>query len=84
MREYEYIFALALHSELKNKIQGGIFVNVYKDSLWVKITHECGIIYETPLVSDFSNRVLNGCSAEYAAYEVLKLYRRFIKDTFFK
>ena len=33
MRDYEYLFATTLHEKLKEKIVGGIFVNVTPDDV---------------------------------------------------
>ena len=34
--------------------------------------------------TDFSNRILNGFSTDYAAYEVQKKYQKFVMKQFFK
>ena len=34
--------------------------------------------------TDFSNRMLNGFSTDYAAYEVTKKYQKFVMKQFFK
>lgn len=83
MREYEYIFSIAMHDKLRSQVKGGIYVDVRNNNLWVKITHQCGITYESCIVADFSKAVCNGYNAEYAAHDALKSYRRFITNMFF-
>lgn len=82
MREYEYIFAIALQSKLKEKINASIYVNVFKDQLIVQIKTRLGLNYETG-IENFSEKILNGYSTDYAAYQIVKEYRSYINGTFF-
>lgn len=34
--------------------------------------------------TDFSNRILNGFTTEYAVYEVTRKYRKYVMEQFFK
>lgn len=84
MVEYEYLFCTNLHSKLKEKIRGGIFIKVNeKDSLIVKIERKDGNNFDISF-TDFSNRLTHGFSTDYAAYEVQKKYRYFVMKQFFK
>lgn len=69
MTDYEYLFSTNLHAKLKERIQGGIFVKVNEnDSLVIKITRRDENNFDMSF-TDFSNRMLNGFSTDYAAYE---------------
>lgn len=76
----ENVFAMALQQKLKNKIVGKIFVKCTStDALYIQITAADGLEYVTHL-TNFTDRVLNGLSAEYAAYEVFGDYKKFIME----
>lgn len=84
MTDYEYLFSTILHAKLKERIQGGIFVKVNEnDSLVVAIKRKDGNNFDMSF-TDFSNRMLNGFSTDYAAYEVQKKYQKFVMKQFFK
>lgn len=84
MTDYEHLFSMNLHAKLKEKIQGGIFVKVNEnDSLVVAIKRKDGNNFDMSF-TDFSNRMLNGFSTDYAAYEVTKKYQKFVMKQFFK
>lgn len=76
----ENVFAMALQQKLKTKIAGKIFVKCTStDALYVQITAMDDLVYTTHL-GDFTNRVLNGWSADYAAYEVFSEYKQFVME----
>ena len=82
--DYKYLFETNLHARLKQNIIGKIFVKVNKnDSLIISIKSSGGIKFETS-ITNFSDRILNGYSTEYAAYEVKKKYKEYITKRFFK
>lgn len=84
MTDYEYLFSTNLHAKLKERIQGGIFVKVNEnDSLVIKITRRDENNFDMSF-TDFSNRMLNGFSTDYAAYEATKKYQKFVMKQFFK
>ena len=84
MLDYEYLFSTALHTKLKELIQGGIFVKVtWDDILIVKIKRQDGNNFEYSF-ENFSKRILNGFTTDYAAYEVESEYRRFVLKQFFR
>lgn len=84
MVEYEYLFCTNLHSKLREKIRGGIFIKVNeKDSLIVKIERKDGNNFDISF-TDFSNRLIYGFSTDYAAYEVQKKISRFCYETIFQ
>lgn len=80
MMDYEYLFATTLQQKLKTKIIGRIFVKVtLDDQLFIKIEHEDGLYYKM-FIDDFSNRIRNGWSTDYAVYEVVNKYRKFVTE----
>ena len=84
MLDYECLFSNHLYEKLKEVIKGGIFVKVNEnDSLVVEIKRKYGNNFGVSF-TDFSNRVLNGFTTEYAAYEVTKRYQKFVMRQFFK
>lgn len=43
-----------------------------------------GAIYVKVNENDFANRMLNGLTTDYAAYEVVQKYKKFVMTQFFK
>ena len=75
MTDYEYLFSSNLCTKLREEIRGSVFVKVNEnDSLVIKIRRKDGNNFDISF-TDFSNRMLNGFSTDYAAYEVQKNIR---------
>lgn len=84
MKDYEYLFAMNLHTRLKERIEGKVFVKVKEnDNLYVKIESFGDLRYEVELLN-FSERVINGLTSEYITYEIVKQYKRFVLERYFK
>ena len=84
MKDYEYLFAMNLHARLKEMIEGKVFVKVKgNDKLYVKIESFGDLRYEVEL-PDFSEKVMNGLTSEYIVYEIVKRYKCFILERYFK
>lgn len=82
--DYEYLFSMNLPAKLKEKIQGAIYVKVNEnDSLVIKVTRRDGNNFDVSF-TDFANRMLNGLTTDYAAYEVVQKYKKFVMTQFFK
>lgn len=80
MTEYERLFAMNLQQKLKTKIVGKIFVTATKDdALYIQITNSDNLEFKTYL-KNFTERMLNGWSSDYAAYEVVQQYTDFVID----
>lgn len=78
MNEYEQHFTTNLQAKLKTKIKGKIYCEVnWHDEIYVKIINADNVKYEHR-ITHFSERFLNGWSTDYAAYEIVKEYKRFI------
>ena len=73
--DYEYLFSMNLQAKLKEKIQGAIYVKVNEnDSLVIKVTRRDGNNFDM----SFANRMLNGLTTDYTAYEVVQKYKKFV------
>ena len=83
-RRNRCLFSNHLYEKLKGVIKGGIFVKVNEnDSLVVEIKRKDGNNFGVSF-TDFSNRILNGFTTEYAVYEVTRKYRKYVMEQFFK
>lgn len=83
MMDYEYTFSRILHSKIKEKVNARCYVTVIDDAVMVKIENEDGLIYRT-YIDNFADKLLHGYSSDYAAYEVLREYRKFINNKYFR
>lgn len=84
MKDYEYYFATLLHTKLKEKLVGKIFVAVDRnDGLIVNINSYGDINFKTRF-DNFSERLLNGWSADYVVYEFKKQFEKYLKQKYFK
>lgn len=80
--DYEYLFSMNLQAKLKEKIQGAIYVKVNEnDSLVIKVTRRDGNNFDMSF-TDFANRMLNGLTTDYTAYEVVQKYKKFVMTQF--
>lgn len=83
MAEYEYLFTKALHEKLKEKIVGKIFVRaVARDRVIIKID-SFGDLTFTMFLENFSEKILNGYSSDYACYEIVKEYKKVVLERYF-
>lgn len=84
MFDYEYYFAMTLQDKLKQKIKGNIFVSVTaNDSIYIHIVNKTHNVSYEQYYSGFSDKLLNGLTTSYAAYEIAKEYREFLNGRFF-
>lgn len=84
MRDYEELFARAVHEKIKEAVVGKVYVRVIpNDELLVEITSHGDIVFRK-ISYNFSKKIINGWSAQDAAYDAVDDYRRFIKSKFFK
>lgn len=68
---------------LKRKFRE-LYVKVNEnDSLVIKVTRRDGNNFDMSF-TDFANRMLNGLTTDYAAYEVVQKYKKFVMTQFFK
>ena len=78
-----YVFATNVHAKLKEVILGRVFTRVEDDSLYIEIRRMEGLIFKMRIY-DISKKITNGCTSEYAAYEVLRKYKKFVLNMYFK
>ena len=84
MTDYGYVFSTNLHAKLKEKVVGKVFVRLnYNDELYIKIESFGGLKYETRFVN-FSERLVNGVSTDYIAYQVIEGYKQTIITKYLK
>lgn len=95
MEDYEYLFSTELHKKLKEKVKGKVFVKIKHDKLYVEITkiNECNnhvrYIRSTDptyeyVMNNMADHILNGLSTSYLTYSILKEYRKFVNNQYFK
>ena len=81
---YKYLFSTVLYSKLKEKIIGKIFTRVvYNDTLLINIMSYDNIEFVME-INNFSEKILNGYSTDYAVYEVMNKYQKFITNQVMK
>lgn len=73
----EDIFTKTLHTLLKEQLVGKVFVKVNDDRLVVKIESFDSIKWNWS-IENFFERAIYGYTAEYAAYEIMGKYRKFV------
>ena len=83
MKDYEYLFATTLHAKIKDEIIGRVYVTVVDDEIRINIESSNGIKY-VYTQDGFAERFRNGWTTEYAAFEVLREYRKYIIKKYFK
>lgn len=84
MVDYVQVFAKNLREKIHLKVwHERIFIaRTYDDELFVRIALSGGPTFETS-IPDISNKIVNGYTTDYAAYEILQELRRFIIKTYF-
>lgn len=83
MCDFEYLVSTEIHKKLKEKVVGKVWVKVYHNELHIKITGNSGIEYEF-VRDNFDRRIINGYSSDYIVYEVIKDYKTFILNNYFR
>ena len=73
----EDIFTKTSHTLLKEQLVGKVFVKVNDDRLVVKIESFDSIKWNWS-IGNFFERAIYGYTAEYAAYEIMGNYRKFV------
>lgn len=84
MTDYGYVFSKALHAKLKGKIYARVYVeSTNDDKLNITISRSDEDLVFKMSIEDFAHKMLHGYSADYAAYEILEKYKRFIMNRYF-
>lgn len=84
MVDYGYYFSLQLHKKLKSKIKGRIYIGVNDDDvLFIEIKADaCDSLFKITF-ENFSRRILNGWTSDYAAYEVMREFKHAVMEQYF-
>ena len=83
MMDYEYLFAMTLHQKLRERVYGKIFCEVNRDNVLVVEIKSRGDWIFNMEFDNFSERFINGFTTEYAMYEVINKYKKFITNRYF-
>ena len=85
MQDYEYLFAMNVQQRLKDMVKARVYCKInQEDELYVEIEErDSGIGYYCA-IPNFSRKIINGYTSEYAAYEISRAYKNHIISRFFK
>lgn len=83
MMDYEYLFAMTLRQKLRERVYGKIFCEVNRDNVLVVEIKSRGDWIFNMEFDNFSERFINGFTTEYAMYEVVNKYKKFITNRYF-
>ena len=84
LKDYEYLFSTALHGKLKEKIKGGVRVEVDQEYDILNVTIKCDSIVWKKEFTAFTYKIHNGWSTDIAAYEVVKEFKSYVMHRFFE
>ena len=83
MMDYEYLFSMNLHQKLRERVIGKVYCKVNEENeLYIKI-ESFGNLKFSMAIDNFSERILNGYSTEYAVYEIMSKYEKFVHNRYF-
>lgn len=81
MLDYGYVFAKFLHEKLKAKVFAGVHVKcTEQDTMEIVITRTNENLIFRMEIQNLSEKILYGYSTEYATYEVLNKYKKFVQN----
>ena len=83
LRELDQIFAYNLQQKLKDQIYGKVYVKVIDEEIYISVACYSDIRFEAT-ISNFFEKILNGYTTDYACYEVMRQYRNFVMEKYFK
>lgn len=83
MMDYEQVFAMTLHQKLKEKVNGSVYCIVNQDNILIVEIKSRGDWTFNMQFDNFAERFLNGFSTEYAMFEILNKYKKFIINRYF-
>lgn len=84
MSQYCYDFSVALHAKLKERIYGHIYIKpINNDGLWIQITRNDGLDFEM-YIERLGEKMLDGYTTDYAAYEVVRKLKKYVMNLYFK
>ncbi len=83
MMDYEQLFAMNLHQKLRERVKGKVFCVVNQNNILVVKIKSRGDWKFSMEFDNFSDRFLNGFTTDYAMYDILSKYRKFITNRYF-
>lgn len=84
MESCEYLFAKQLWQKLKEIVVGKIYCRVTKvDEIYVKIVTFDNFTYEA-VIEHFSEKLVNGYTTDFCAYEIVNDFKKVITRRYFR
>lgn len=84
MADYEYLFSRMLQERLSQKINGTVHVEINEDTIVIYIADESRAIEYGFCIDGFAYKLVNGLTTSYVCDFVVKKYRNFLMNYFFK
>lgn len=81
MADYEYLYCIAIHEMLKERINAGIRVTIKDDDLIIYLKNDDNIFIHT--VYGITDKILFGYDKEIIVYKVVQHYKRYILRKYF-
>lgn len=81
MADYEYLYCIAIHEMLKERINAGIRVTIKDDELIIYLKNDDDIFIYT--VYGITDKILVGYDKEIIVYKVVQHYKHYILRKYF-
>lgn len=81
MADYEYLYCIAIHEMLKERINAGIRVTIQDDDLIIRLKNDGNIFIYT--VYGITEKILFGYDKEIIVYKVVRHYKHYILRKYF-
>lgn len=83
MQELNRVFSLALREKLIEKVVGKVSVRIQNDSIsvWIDCYTDIRFRYR---IDNFADKIYNGYTTDYATYEVLQAYKKYLFSSFLR
>lgn len=81
MADYEYLYCIAIHGMLKERINAGIRVTIQDDDLIIHLKNDDNIFIYT--VYGITDKILFGYDEEIIVSNVVQHYKRYILRKYF-
>lgn len=76
--DYKQLFSMTLQQKLKYRIKGNIYVKVTLDDALLVVISQNGETIFKKFIDNISDKIRNGLTTDYCAYEVVKEYREVV------
>lgn len=81
MADYEYLYCIAIHGMLKERINAGIRVTIQDDNLIIYLKNDDDIFIYT--VYGITDKIVFGYDKEIIVCKVVERYKRYILRKYF-